>query len=132
MITLSTSATSFVLAGHLPARTGNAISSCTQTLLEPRLATAPGQDARHERATPLLQTGSREKSIRPGTSPEPAPTRAVMEDINSRGYVTVALGRYGLMVAEGSLAAREQLTGPGPGALPEGVADGQRDRVRCE
>ena len=87
------SATSFVLAAHLPARTGNVISSCTQTLLEPRLATAPGQDARLERATPLLQTGSREKSVRPGTSPEPAPTRAVMEDINSRGQPPTAPDR---------------------------------------
>src|SRR5580700_11913395 len=93
MITLSTGATSLVLVGHLPARTGNAISSCTQTLLEPRLATAPGQDARHERATPLLQTGSREKSVRPGTSPEPAPTRAVMEDINSREVRAACPGR---------------------------------------
>ena len=33
MITLSTSATSFVLAGHLPARTGNAISSCSRPFL---------------------------------------------------------------------------------------------------
>ena len=33
---------------------------------------------------PSLQAGSRKESVRPGTSPEPAPGRAVMEDINSR------------------------------------------------
>lgn len=33
---------------------------------------------------PSLQAGSRNKSVRPSTSPEPAPVRAVMEDINSR------------------------------------------------
>jgi hypothetical protein len=29
--------------------------------------------------------GSREKSVRPSTSPEPAPTRAIPKDISSRG-----------------------------------------------
>jgi hypothetical protein len=33
---------------------------------------------------PSIQAGSRKESVRPGTSPEPAPGRAVMEDINSR------------------------------------------------
>jgi hypothetical protein len=31
------------------------------------------------------ETGSREKSVQPGPSPEPAPVRAVLEDIGSRG-----------------------------------------------
>ena len=31
------------------------------------------------------QVGSRDESVRPGTSLEPAPARAVMEDISSRG-----------------------------------------------
>jgi hypothetical protein len=30
------------------------------------------------------QTDSRQKSVQPGTSPEPAPARAVLEDISSR------------------------------------------------
>jgi hypothetical protein len=29
--------------------------------------------------------GSREKSVRPSTSPEPAPTRAIPKDTSSRG-----------------------------------------------
>jgi hypothetical protein len=42
---------------------------------EPRLAT---------------QAGSRKKSVQPGTSPEPAPARAVLEDISSRSAKTVS------------------------------------------
>jgi hypothetical protein len=33
---------------------------------------------------PKPETGSREKSVRPSTSPEHAPTRAVSKDISSR------------------------------------------------
>ena len=51
------------------------------SLASPR---APGQDASYERATLETETGSREKSVQPGTSPEPAPARAVLEDISSR------------------------------------------------
>jgi len=56
MITLSTGATSLVLTDHLV-----------------------GEDGQR-----YFELSSRKKSVRPGTSPEPAPTRAVMEDINSR------------------------------------------------
>jgi len=43
---------------------------------------------------PSLQAGSRKESIRPGTSPEPAPGRAVMEDINSRRERVASGPRY--------------------------------------
>jgi hypothetical protein len=33
---------------------------------------------------PTQQAGSRKESVQPGTSPEPAPTRAVLKDISSR------------------------------------------------
>jgi hypothetical protein len=41
---------------------------------------------------PSLQAGSRKESVRPGTSPEPAPARAVMEDINSRDALVDGAG----------------------------------------
>ncbi len=68
----------------LPARTAT-LFRAGQTLLQPRPATAPGQGARQKRATPSLQAGSRKRE-RPSRAPppEPAPARAVMEDINSR------------------------------------------------
>ncbi len=36
---------------------------------------------------PANRAGSRKKSVRPGTLPEPAPARAVLKDISSRSAV---------------------------------------------
>jgi hypothetical protein len=63
-----------------------------QTLLEPRPATAPGQDARQKRATPAVQAGSRKKERPAGHLTRACASPGVMEDTNSRYQRVPSLG----------------------------------------